>query len=396
MTTKLRKTNQQPHDKKDLNNFPGFPFDLIFDILLKLPVKSLLRFKCASKTWLNLISGPIFINSYREKSMKKNKNLVFWSQVDMGPIVWLDIKRNEIMKLWKFFWLELDLVYDVVYFKYICPLSCDIICFIGNDNRIGLLNPSTRKVKFLRKPSTSTLFYSKLGFVYSSRTKEYKVVHLFFRRFGDGSTSEGMDCETFTFGDELKVSSSSWIASKEQCPRCIYSNSVSTDGRIYWLIRHYAPAYKLTTNDLIVSFPSTRGSFKIIPKPSSWPLKNYKNFIELMAFEGNLCVVDVKIMLKKSVLDIWMFKENNCSWEQLYSVNLNGFGSICWANMLCPKFIFDGEVVFLHSAATAEDEKPNCTSCSGAAQIYNIEKKTFRSLPRMDYMGVFWESLSDF
>nr|QLY89006.1 F-box protein [Fragaria nilgerrensis] len=39
--------------------------DLITDILLRLPVKSLLRFKCVSKQWLSLISDPQFSRHYR-------------------------------------------------------------------------------------------------------------------------------------------------------------------------------------------------------------------------------------------------------------------------------------------------------------------------------------------
>ncbi|XP_061368795.1 F-box/kelch-repeat protein At3g06240-like [Gastrolobium bilobum] len=50
--------------KKKMNLTLTLPDDMIVQILLKLPVRSLLRFKCVSKSWLCLISDPQFAKSH--------------------------------------------------------------------------------------------------------------------------------------------------------------------------------------------------------------------------------------------------------------------------------------------------------------------------------------------
>ncbi|KAL3519535.1 hypothetical protein ACH5RR_017684 [Cinchona calisaya] len=48
--------------------YPMIPFDLVIEILVRLPVKSLLRFKCVSKLWCATIQGRSFIRTHMEHS----------------------------------------------------------------------------------------------------------------------------------------------------------------------------------------------------------------------------------------------------------------------------------------------------------------------------------------
>ncbi|KAL4375927.1 hypothetical protein GQ457_02G034840 [Hibiscus cannabinus] len=52
------------------------PHDLILDIFGKLPVKSLLRFKCLSKQWFRQITDPRFIDFHLLKQRKKGLGFV--------------------------------------------------------------------------------------------------------------------------------------------------------------------------------------------------------------------------------------------------------------------------------------------------------------------------------
>ncbi|KAK8633768.1 hypothetical protein V6N13_014606 [Hibiscus sabdariffa] len=54
----------------------GVPGDLIVDILVKLPVKSLVRFKYLSKQWFRLITNPRFIDLHLSNQRKKGPGFV--------------------------------------------------------------------------------------------------------------------------------------------------------------------------------------------------------------------------------------------------------------------------------------------------------------------------------
>ncbi|KAL8127906.1 putative F-box protein At3g10430 [Apium graveolens] len=51
------------------------PYDLIMNILQRLPVKTLLRFKTVSKRWLSLISDPSFVYSHLRHTSENNDSL---------------------------------------------------------------------------------------------------------------------------------------------------------------------------------------------------------------------------------------------------------------------------------------------------------------------------------
>ena len=64
---------------------PNLSIDIVYSILLELPVKSLSRFKLTCKSWCSTINDPEFINSHLYKSsndINLQKNLIFLNDKD--------------------------------------------------------------------------------------------------------------------------------------------------------------------------------------------------------------------------------------------------------------------------------------------------------------------------
>ncbi|KAK9924133.1 hypothetical protein M0R45_032520 [Rubus argutus] len=52
-----------------------FPFDMVAEILLRLPVKSLKRFQCVCKPWCGLISDSCFVMEHANRAKKGTEHL---------------------------------------------------------------------------------------------------------------------------------------------------------------------------------------------------------------------------------------------------------------------------------------------------------------------------------
>lgn len=65
----------------------GLPLDVILEILVKLPVKSLCRFRCVSKLWRSTISDPQFVEAHRVRSNARPKLLVLLPRIEANSRV---------------------------------------------------------------------------------------------------------------------------------------------------------------------------------------------------------------------------------------------------------------------------------------------------------------------
>ncbi|XP_006360351.1 F-box/kelch-repeat protein At3g23880-like [Solanum tuberosum] len=170
---------------QELLQFSRLPDEIIIEILLRLPVKSLLKFRCVSKYWLSLLSTPYFINTQIKFSVKKSKNvnlrLVIVASVSglmgkMCSVYSLDCENSSVNV-------------DKIDYPLKTPFrsakflgSCNgLICLTPMSFKLMIWNPVTGKHKEFQDSFVQCAVncYIRYGFGYDYVHDDYKVVKIF-------------------------------------------------------------------------------------------------------------------------------------------------------------------------------------------------------------------------
>ncbi|XP_058774262.1 F-box/kelch-repeat protein At3g23880-like [Vicia villosa] len=189
---------------------PVLPEELVGEILLRLPVRSLLQFKCVCKSWKTLISGSQFPLFKRPSTPVK-------------PVT--------------FGYMEEMLDYIIG--------SCNgLLCMLGTyPHYVGLYNPSLQFKSKISLVPVSVLeqdwFINHCGFGYDKVNDKYKVLVVMERFFHVSP----MLTKIYTFGQD-----DSW----KTIPNSPYNNNIKTLGK-----------FVSGTLNWLVSYPNTFVSFDI-------------------------------------------------------------------------------------------------------------------------------------
>ncbi|KAG8385828.1 hypothetical protein BUALT_Bualt03G0085800 [Buddleja alternifolia] len=149
------------------------PPEIIRDILSRLPVKSLLRFRCVSKPWRSMIDTKDFIKLHLRHSYNTNSNRTLL--VDSTQLFYIDLDSFE----------RLD-IGDTQFEPQTVACSCDgLVLIVFKFNNIVLWNPATRKLNKLPATPLECQISVKANCVderyalgYDSKHDDYKVVRV--------------------------------------------------------------------------------------------------------------------------------------------------------------------------------------------------------------------------
>ncbi|KAE9618020.1 putative F-box domain-containing protein [Lupinus albus] len=177
----------------------AIPYDLIIDILSRIPVKSLLRFKCVCKSWKTLISDTQFAKFHFQRSITDSTfthhRLMPQACFLRDDIVSCSVESllNDYDVIPESLGYPLHPHYDVVGYRN------GLCCLMYNREKVRLWNPCTKLVSpespslFNRDgPNRKTVF----GFGYDESSNTYKVVSFFVDHYGKSLGS------VFSFGSE--------------------------------------------------------------------------------------------------------------------------------------------------------------------------------------------------
>ncbi|GAB2279851.1 hypothetical protein Dimus_014489 [Dionaea muscipula] len=337
-TRKNRKVLQQPPPATKL------PFDVIMEILLFLPVNSLLRFKSVSKAWRQLITDPYFANLHHSRSIESHSKHL------------LVLSENEYETNSKFFFFhadssKLDNVvverYSVRSFmhRHTCDTcskrqGCRDHFLVGSSNglicvfhkgKFALSNPSTRThrmISCLDLPSSSIynmpMVY--LGFGYDPLSYDYKVLAISCRL----ANSYDLDdwCLQTLQAMVYSLNSDSWRevsfpqSMMMMIPFLGAERLVFVNNALYWLCK------KATITITITCFDIHDETYSEVP----WPPVTFRHGdLRLVSFEDNLCAINHKPYRGGGggVIDMWVMNQYEKMWTKSYVLQAEGGGGLC-------------------------------------------------------------------
>ncbi|XP_027116778.2 F-box/kelch-repeat protein At3g23880 [Coffea arabica] len=192
-------SNQDQESSSESMTFPDFPHEILVEILSRLPVKSLVKFKCVSKSWLSLTSNPHFIKAHLRISANKDDfrhhGLIF---TVLPPNSHSHLKQCSLRSALNVEMSSIQVI-DIDYpmkspHKSVWVVgSCDgLVCIAIEENDLFLWNPAIRKYKKLPDLAIRLKHgcYIIFGFGYDMLNDDYKVVAIFcvFRGGNDYET----------------------------------------------------------------------------------------------------------------------------------------------------------------------------------------------------------------
>ncbi|KAK8332281.1 hypothetical protein V6Z12_A10G129500 [Gossypium hirsutum] len=155
------------------------PSPIIYNILSKLPVKSLARFKSLNKLYCSLINDPHFINAHFKNHIVVHGDLcLILSCIEhqnlnnTNKIHFFTIKDNEHAMIE----YSITVSFDTYH---ILPSCNGLICFYGLHGSVHVCNPTTKTIVNLPNIDDDLQSFQSCGFGFDGINGTYKVIKFF-------------------------------------------------------------------------------------------------------------------------------------------------------------------------------------------------------------------------
>ncbi|XP_073311677.1 F-box/kelch-repeat protein At3g06240-like [Primulina huaijiensis] len=358
---------------------PPLPTDMLIEVLIRLQVKSILKFRCVCKTWCDLIRSPVFIQGHQKRERKQKVLLVkrylpsqngdeevfSFSHNSTVPGLRMRIlshslpPRNGEGETFSFHDpdfpevlvspnLPIPILNDLNipwYRRSDIPIHgpCNGLVCIAFEKTVFLCNPALREFKLLPPPRFPVGYIVrpfKYGFGFDPLTGAYKVIHISDMRkehyeefwYNLGMISIRIDMynsatDSWKQIHDVKVPPGGYLPGYE-----LFYN-----GAIHWAV--IAP----NTSSSILCFNVSTDTFRQIDFHDNFsPLERD---LKLMELNDSLSVVRYSnLMTGQCNTEIWVMKEYGVkeSWTKQFVI-----GPYC---VICPFLFLKNELLLVESA----------------------------------------------
>ncbi|EOY19955.1 F-box and associated interaction domains-containing protein isoform 1 [Theobroma cacao] len=291
------------------------PEIMVIDILLRLPVKSLMRFRCVCKSWCSSFQTSEFITNHRNKNL--NLLLMLHDEVPYFSLLSTEAKIKEYGEPEVEFNLKVKENIHMLDFDQLTVSGpCNGLLCVHDNYSIILWNPSTREVKVLpestisRPPATDDTYFGFVGFGFDRNSNDYKVLRCVNNCVLE---EDGFAVLEFIYQIDLySLRTDSWreIAHPDVFVYNPYLFNAYINGIYYWEATG-------DDGDLILSFDMVEEVFSTLSLPNfgmskaecSWCIASFK--------EALATIVHPRIGMEKCY-DIWIL--NGYSWTKQLTI----------------------------------------------------------------------------
>ncbi|XP_030927838.1 F-box protein CPR1-like isoform X1 [Quercus lobata] len=167
----------------------SLPDEILTNIFVFLPIKSIIICTSVSKAWKSLIKNPTFISTHLHHSLNKNQNLLFFRLRSQNQKEFYALHNEDDADFTQHARFDYPFhASDLVPHNKKCIVvgSCNGLLFLSNffhaapNNGFCLWNPCVGKLLKLPSPNvtyaTHGAFRGSSGFGFDPKTKDYKVV----------------------------------------------------------------------------------------------------------------------------------------------------------------------------------------------------------------------------
>ncbi|PIA55440.1 hypothetical protein AQUCO_00700024v1 [Aquilegia coerulea] len=156
---------------------------ILFDILSRVDVKSLIRFRSVSKSWNTSVTDPFFIDMHMNRSLERNSFKVKLMIIDEKDRLYsLDFEKGLDHAV------AIEHPVSAIHTTRVCGSCNGLLCMLFNHN-IYIWNPTTRKCRKVPCLPSYDDHIIGYGFGYNRDIDDYVVVRVSSRKFVDVMSS---------------------------------------------------------------------------------------------------------------------------------------------------------------------------------------------------------------